>query len=99
MPTPFNEAREIQRLMTPRRKIKSLENLLLGVGLQNFQGVTEPQFFSVSELTLIYGPNSGGKSVLFDFLQCLRGNATTAGLPDFTRFRKGENRYHGPRTS
>lgn len=36
------------------------------IGIQNFQGITDYQEIELAPLTLIYGPNSAGKSTLVD---------------------------------
>ena len=39
-----------------------------GVGLQNFQGVKDFVWLPLAQLTLIFGPNSAGKSSIADAL-------------------------------
>ena len=42
-----------------------------GVGLQNFQGVKDFVWLPLAQLTLIFGPNSAGKSSIADALELL----------------------------
>jgi hypothetical protein len=39
------------------------------IGIQNFQGITDYQEIELAPLTLIYGPNSAGKSTLVDAMK------------------------------
>src|SRR5271167_4595592 len=92
----FDEAKAIGRLLKSRRTTDPVNNLL-GLGVQNFQGITEPQFVSFANLTLIYGPNSAGKSALLDLLDGLQASAETSGLPNFAKLQRFANRYQGAR--
>lgn len=44
------------------------EHIVGGVTLQNFQGIRRKTFIPFAELTLLYGPNSSGKSAVADAL-------------------------------
>lgn len=59
---------------------------LLGLGLQNFQAITEPAFLPFGRLTLLYGPNSAGKSAVSDALELWRD----FGRRDFEKSQRAE---------
>ena len=46
---------------------------LLGIGMENFQGIRGFQYVPIAPLTLIYGQNSAGKSSIHDALTLFRG--------------------------
>src|ERR1039457_5327100 len=98
-PKRFDEAKAMARLLESRRTTDPSRNSLLGVGVQNFQGITEPQFMTFANVTLIYGPNSAGKSAFLDLLDGLRANAETAGLPNFAKLQRSANRDQGARVT
>jgi hypothetical protein len=43
--------------------------VLTGLFLKNFQSISEPFFLSLNNITLLYGPNSSGKSSILDALK------------------------------
>jgi AAA15 family ATPase/GTPase len=45
---------------------------LLSLEIENFQSITNPMRLDFSPITLLYGPNSAGKSAVFDALELLK---------------------------
>lgn len=66
---------------------------LLGIGLQNFQAITEPAFLPFGRLTLLYGPNSAGKSTVSDALELWSdlGQRTSDGTQRMERLSRWAN--------
>lgn len=47
-----------------------------GIFLENFQAITNPVFIKLNKITLLYGPNSAGKSAIFDALYLIKETIT-----------------------
>jgi len=45
---------------------------LLSIELENFQSFTDPVKIDFSPITLFYGPNSAGKSAVFDAIELMK---------------------------
>jgi len=69
-PPRFNDGPAV-RAMLARAQSLPPEFEILGIGMQNFQSIREPQFAPFAPLTLLYGPNSAGKSAIADALRFL----------------------------
>ena len=46
---------------------------LKGIFLENFQSIKSPTYIELAPITLLYGPNSSGKSAVFDAIKWIRG--------------------------
>jgi hypothetical protein len=58
--------------LTGGYKAQPLSARLRGVYLENFQSIKGPAYIEMNGLTLLYGPNSAGKSSIIDALKLLR---------------------------
>src|SRR5581483_5866955 len=71
MSTPaFDEFGQVRRVLL-RADAMHPEFELLGIGMQNFQSIGAPPFVPFAPLTLLYGPNSAGKSSIADAMTLL----------------------------
>lgn len=55
-----------------RRKNERARPFLTGVFLENFQSLRAPVYIKMAGLTMLYGPNSAGKSSILDALEFLQ---------------------------
>ena len=55
-----------------RQKMKRALPSLTGIFLENFQSLRSPAYVKIAGITMLYGPNSAGKSSVIDALEFLR---------------------------
>ena len=65
------ETSAVRRLLRAAQESDIVGNQLRGLGMQNFQCIRQPVFFPIEPLTLLYGPNSAGKSSIGDAIRFL----------------------------
>jgi AAA15 family ATPase/GTPase len=54
---------------------------LKGIFLENFQSIKAPTYIELAPITLLYGPNSSGKSAVFDAIKWIRGALEESNKP------------------
>ena len=54
---------------------------LKGIFLENFQSIKSPTYIELAPITLLYGPNSSGKSAVFDAIKWFRGALEESNKP------------------
>ena len=54
---------------------------LKGLFLSNFQSIKFPTYIKLAPITLLYGPNSSGKSAIFDALKWIKALISESNQP------------------
>src|SRR4051794_21000829 len=68
----IDEQRNVLNLLHACAEMELEGRRMGGLGMQNFQALRVPTFVPLAPLTLLYGPNSSGKSTIADALRFLR---------------------------
>jgi AAA15 family ATPase/GTPase len=63
---------------------------LKGIFLQNFQSIKSPTYIELAPITMLYGPNSSGKSAIFDAIKWFAKNIEESNKP-FKERRDSQN--------